>query len=147
MKLEERLEMIDRLNTDKYIKLLLIGIQGIGCLDSLSIDLYSKHTSKNETISRKIMQYRNDLIDEFELSTNEFYESAVKEIAEFFGSSYDDDVITGYIFDFGNGKYDINNLISKLKNWYIECEKIPEGHVGLFTQDGKVTYIPDDDID
>ncbi|EEM96491.1 MULTISPECIES: hypothetical protein [Bacillus] len=144
MELKKRLELIDKLKTDKYIIVLLTGIQSINRLDGLSMDLWNKHKSKNDTISRKILQYRNDLIDEFEIITNDFYESAVKEITEFFGSSYDDDVITSYIFDFGNGKYQIDDLISKLKNWYIECEKIPEGHIGLFTPEGKAIYIPEE---
>ncbi|MGA5658043.1 hypothetical protein ACPCZR_00340 [Bacillus bombysepticus] len=97
------------------------------------MDLWNKLKSKNDAISRKTLQYRND-----------FYASAVKEITEFFGSSYDDDVITSYIFDFGNGKYQIDDLISKLKNWYIECKKTPEGHIGLFTPEGKAIYVPEE---
>lgn len=147
MKLQERLELIDQLKTDERMKLLLAGIKAIGGLYKLSSDLCKQHTAKNETINKKIGQYRGNLVEEFEIMSNDFYESAVKEVVEFFGSSYEDDEVTGYVFNYGRGRYDIDSLIIKLKDLYIEIDQVPEGYVGLSAGNGKVVLVPENEFD
>ncbi|MED1270598.1 hypothetical protein P4U03_29445 [Bacillus mycoides] len=148
MELQERLELIDQLKTDEHMKLLLAGIKAIGGLDKLSRDLCKQHKAKNETINKKIRQYSGNLVDEFETISNGFYESAVKEVVEFFGSSYeDDDEVTTYVFNYGRGRYDIDSLIIKLKDLYIEIDQISEGYVGLSADNGKVVCVPEHEFD
>lgn len=148
MELQKRLELIDQLKTDEHMKLLLAGIKTIGGLDKLSRDLCKLHKVKNETINEKIRKYSGNLVDEFETMSNDFYESAVKEVVEFFGSSYeDDDEVTTYVFNYGRGRYDIDSLIVKLKDLYIEIDQISEGYVGLSADNGKVVLVPENEFD
>lgn len=85
------------------MQVLLSGIRTINSLEGLSRKLLDKHKAKNQTINNKIRKYGHDLTDQFDEVANDFYEDAVKEIVEFFGSSYDDDTITGCVFEYGRG--------------------------------------------
>ena len=58
MELQEQLERIEQLKTDKYMKLLAEGLKAVNGLDKFSTDLLKNHKAKNETINAKLRNYQ-----------------------------------------------------------------------------------------
>ena len=146
MELQEQLERIEQLKSDKYMKLLAEGLKAVNGLDKFSANLLENHKAKNETINAKLRNYKEDLVDRYSLVTDEFYLPASKEILKFCGFHEEDDIAGDFIFDYSDGNLSFDEMIEKFKQYAIEVDNIPEGHVMLKT-DNEITHIPEDVFD
>lgn len=146
MKLEEQLEKIEKLRTDKPMQMLLLGIKCLGALSMKSEVVITKHLSKkNKTINNKLYQFSYDLLDEFGKAAEEFTEPASKEISMFCGMG--DYGIDGFLlFEYSIGAISLDELIETLKKSVVDISNIPEGYV-MLEAGGDVKYIPEAEFD
>ena len=146
MELQEQLERIEQLKTDKYMKLLAEGLKAVNGLDKFSTDLLKNHKAKNETINAKLRNYQSDLVDSYSFITDEFYLPASKEILKFCGFHEEDGIAGDVIFDYSDGELSFDELIEEFKQYAIESDNIPEGYV-MLKIGSEIKHIPEDVFD
>lgn len=117
MELKERLKRIERLKSDKYIQMLLLGIRCFGDVEQLSEDVLKDHKAKNPTINAKMRAYRNDFMDKYGFIEDKFIIPASNEISEFIGEEKDDEIISSLLFDYSVGILTLDGLIEELKRY------------------------------
>jgi hypothetical protein len=115
MQLTEQHIQIEKLKTDHHIKMLLLGIKCFGALYKMSESLLDKHKAKNPTINNKMMKFKNDWLESYDDVTDEFLDTAIKEVSVFCGFDEDNAFVNDMLFSFGNGDFNIDILIEKLK--------------------------------
>lgn len=147
MELNERLERIEQLKTDKYMQLLLLGLRCVGSIEKIGEELLSKHGSKkNQTINLKIGQFKEELVDEYWRFAEPFDKQVHKEILAFIGEDEGIDSLHDLLFGYSTGDLTLDELIAELKQDAIDFDNIPEGHVAMKI-DGKVRYMTIGDYD
>jgi len=144
MKLQQQIERIELLKTDKHLGLLLEGLKVLAKLNNFSSELVAKHKGKNPTFNQKLWAYRGDLVDGFDAVSNDFYEPTVNEICEFIGFDKGDDAIHSVIFDYSCGDYTLDEFVEELKEWAIDVNNIPKGHIMIKSEEFGVQYIPEE---
>ncbi len=144
MELEKQLKQIEILKTDKHMTILLSGLRAFGSIENMSSSLLDKYKVKNPTINNKLLDYRNDLIDEIDGAMSGFYEYTLNTIIAFCGFHEEDDSTNDYLFEYSIGDLTIDELIKELSRLAIDIANIPEGHIMVRSSDF-VKYIPEKD--
>jgi hypothetical protein len=114
----EQYNQIEKLKTDHHIKMLLLGIKSFGNLYKMSESLLNKHKAKNPTINNKMLKFKHDWLESYDEVSDEFLSTATNEISVFCGFDKDNAFFSDMLFSYGNGDFDIDSLIEKLK-WYV----------------------------
>ena len=75
MELEQQLERIEQLKTDKYMGLLLSGLAVFSGMEEIGIQLMEKYQGENQSVNKKMEALLDDYDDVMEKRSDYFYET------------------------------------------------------------------------